>query len=61
MNKKQLKALEKITDSAVDDAIMGMYRTALDQCDEIYTAMLLKMRERINNELKKKGLDNGVG
>lgn len=61
MNKKQLKALEKITDSAVDDAIMGMYRAALDQCDEIYTAMLLKMRERINNELKKKGLDNGVG
>lgn len=54
MNKKAQKAFEELIEDAARDTIMGMYRKALDISDAVYGAMLVKMRETIDYELKRR-------
>lgn len=54
MNKKAQKAFDELIEDATRDTIMEMYRKALDISGEVYRAMLVKMRETIDWELKKK-------
>lgn len=54
MNKKAQKAFDELIEDAARDTIMEMYRKALDISGEVYRAMLVKMRETIDYELKKR-------
>lgn len=54
MNKKAQKAFDELIDTTARDMIMEMYRKALDISGEVYRAMLVKMRETIDYELKKR-------
>lgn len=54
MNKKAQKAFDELIETTARDTIMEMYRKALDISGEVYVAMLVKMRETIDYELKKK-------
>lgn len=54
MNKKAQKAFDELIETTARDMIMEMYRKALDISGEVYRAMLVKMRETIDYELKKK-------
>lgn len=59
MNKKQLKAFDEMIEDITRDTIMEMYRKALDVSSEVYKAMLVKMRDTIDYELKKKEANDG--
>lgn len=54
MNKKAQKAFDELIETTARDMIMEMYRKALDISGEVYRAMLARMREAIDYELKKK-------
>lgn len=54
MNKKAQKAFDELIEDVARETIMEMYRKALDISSEVYLAMLVKMRESIDYELKKK-------
>ena len=54
MNKKAQKAFDELIEDATRDTIMEMYRKALDISGEVYRAMLVKMRDTIDYELKKR-------
>lgn len=54
MNKKAQKAFDDIIEDATRDMIMAIYRKSLDVSDAVYGAMLVKMREMIDHELKKR-------
>lgn len=54
MNKKAQRAFDELIEDTARDMIMEMYRKALDISSEVYRAMLVKMRETIDYELKKK-------
>lgn len=54
MNKKAQKAFDELIETTARDTIMEMYRKALDISDAVYGAMLAKMRETIDWELKKR-------
>lgn len=54
MNKKAQKAFDEMIEDITRDTIMEMYRKALDVSSDIYRAMLVKMRDTIDYELKKK-------
>lgn len=54
MNKKAQKAFDELIEDTTRETIMEMYRKALDISGEVYRAMLVKMRETIDWELKKK-------
>lgn len=57
MNKKAQKAFDELIEDAARDMIMEMYRKALDISGDVYRAMLVKMRETIDYELKKREKD----
>ena len=63
MNKKAQKAFDELIETTARDMIMEMYRKALDISGDVYGAMLVKMRETIDWELKreKKGRNNDTG
>lgn len=54
MNKKAQKAFDELIEDAARETIMEMCRKALDISGEVYGAMLVKMRETIDYELKKR-------
>lgn len=54
MNKKAQKAFDELIEDAARETIMEMYRKALDISGEVYRATLVKMRETIDYELKKR-------
>lgn len=54
MNKKAQKAFDELIEDTARETIMEMYRKALDISGEVYVAMLVKMRETIDYELKKR-------
>ena len=54
MNKKAQKAFDELIEDTARETIMEMYRKALDISGEVYRAMLARMREAIDYELKKK-------
>ena len=54
MNKKAQKAFDELIEATARDTIMEMYRKALDISDEVYGAMLVKMRDTIDYELKRR-------
>ena len=54
MTEKERKAFDKLIEQLTREAMMDLYKAALDQCDDIYIALLLKMREHIDHELNEK-------
>jgi len=54
MNKKAQKAFDELIETTARDMIMEMYRKTLDISSEVYRAMLARMREVIDYELKKR-------
>lgn len=53
MNKKAQKAFDELIDRIARDTILETHRKALDVSDIVYKAILVKMRETIDYELKK--------
>ena len=54
MNKKAQKAFDELIETTTRGTILAMYRKSLDISDEVYGAMLVKMRETIDWELKRR-------
>ena len=54
MTEKERKAFDKLIERITRDAMMDLYKAALDQCDDIYTAMLIRLRENIDATLKER-------
>ena len=54
MTKKQQQAYRRLIDKTAGDVLLTVWQAATSQCDEIYKAMLIRLRDEIDKQLKNK-------
>lgn len=58
MNKKEQARLDKQLDQIADNLLMEAYRETFSIVDGIYARLLVKLRDKIDRTLPKKGEQN---
>lgn len=56
MTKKQQQAYRRLIDETAGNVLLAVWQAAMSQCDEIYKAMLIRLRDEIDKQLKNKQL-----
>lgn len=57
MTKKQQQAYRRLIDETTGDVLLTVWQAAMSQCDEIYKAMLIRLRDEIDKQKNQRAMN----